>query len=121
MKDDREYWFAFSVCPGIGPKKFSLLLKNFGSAKKAWNADSKDLERRLGQVLTAKLMSFKSQFSIKNYVQLLKRKKVHFLTLIEPEYPKLLAQISRPPFVLYIKGKVDFNFPCFGVVGTRRI
>jgi len=121
MKDDREYWLAFSVCPGIGPKKFELLLKNFGSAEKAWSATSKDLEGIIGQAETAKLNRFKSQFSIKNYVRLLRRNKANFITLTEPEYPKLLAQIHRPPFVLYIKGNTDLNAPCFAVVGTRRI
>ena len=102
-------------------KKFSLLLRNFGSAKKAWSAPEKDLIKIIGEAQTAKLIRFKSQFSIKNYARLLGRKKVRFLTLKDKEYPKLLAQIPNPPFVLYIKGNIDFNSPCFGVVGTRKV
>ncbi|HZQ29911.1 MAG TPA: hypothetical protein VFA93_02440 [Patescibacteria group bacterium] len=42
MENERNYWLAFSVFPGIGPKKFSLLLKTFGTAKKTWNGSEKD-------------------------------------------------------------------------------
>lgn len=38
--DERDYWLAFSSFPGVGPIKFQKLLKEFGSAKKAWNSNS---------------------------------------------------------------------------------
>ncbi len=39
-----------------------------------------------------------------------------------PRYPKLLAQISDPPEILYCRGNLDLlNTPCLGVVGTRKI
>jgi hypothetical protein len=31
---ERDYYLEFSQAPGIGPKKFQLLLKNFKIAKK---------------------------------------------------------------------------------------
>ena len=42
--DERDYYLGFSVFPGIGPVKFSQLIKKFGSAKDAWGAPEKDLE-----------------------------------------------------------------------------
>ncbi len=37
-KDEKLYWLGFSAFPGVGPKRFALLRKYFGSAKKAWQA-----------------------------------------------------------------------------------
>ena len=120
--NERDYCLGFSVANGIGPIKFNLLLSEFKTAEKAWNAKEKDLKKVLGVALTAKFFEFKSNFSLKLYAQELKKRKVSFLTTKDKEYPKLLSQISNPPFVLYIKGNIDFNL-CnpFGIVGTRKI
>lgn len=117
--DERNYWLAFSSFPGVGPIKFQKLLKEFKTAKKAWN--SNQIDKVLGEKLSAELVSFKKKYSVELYAKELKRRKVHFFCLSDKNYPKLLAQIPNPPFVLYIKGRIDFNLPSIGVVGTRKI
>lgn len=42
------------------------------------------------------------------------------ITIEDREYPKLLEEITDPPKVLYVKGELNLDEPCFGVVGTRR-
>ena len=37
----------------------------------------------------------------------------------DKEYPRLLKKIKNPPKVLYLKGKILADEPCFAVVGTR--
>ncbi len=103
--DEREYWVGFSVFPGIGPLKFKALLQRFGTAKDAWSARKGDLQKIIGEVLSNKFDRFRSEFSIKLYLSKLKEKRVSFVLTADKEYPKLLAQIKNPPFVLYIKGE----------------
>ena len=44
----------------------------------------------------------------------------HILTLHDPRYPKLLAQIADPPAVLFVQGDVDaLNDRCLAMVGSR--
>lgn len=117
--DERNYWLAFSSFPGVGPIKFKKLLKELKTAKKAWN--SNQIDKILGQKLTIELTEFKKRYSVELYSRELKKRKVRFLTLNDKEYPKLLAQIPNPPFVLYIRGKIDFDLPSIGIVGTRKI
>ena len=53
MDEERKYWVAFSVFPGIGPVRFRLLFDYFGSAKKAWEAPARTLKAiKLGEKLT---------------------------------------------------------------------
>ncbi len=117
---------GFSVFPGVGSIKFDLLLKHFGSAKAAWSASSADVNRVLGGALAAKFEEFKKKFSIEEYVQKLHKKHVSFITLGDKEYPELLKQTDKPPFVLYLKGTYHYDNTYYhsgtiAVVGTRRI
>ncbi|MBI1982382.1 MAG: DNA-protecting protein DprA [Candidatus Levybacteria bacterium] len=104
---ERFFWLAFSAFPGIGPMKFQKLLGYFGSAKSAWEAKATDLTEILGKSLTAKLENFRRNFSVEKYAAELKKKNASFFIFSDKEYPKLLAQIKNPPFVLYVRGNIN--------------
>lgn len=128
-EEERKYWLGFSAFPGIGPLRFKLLLDYFKSAEKAWKASEKELINiGLGEKLTKKFTAFRSTFSLAKYLEEIKKKEIHVITLKDKEYPELLAQIPDPPFLLYVRGDIgifhDKDRPCQGavaVVGTRRI
>ena len=45
---------------------------------------------------------------------------VRFISIADPRYPPQLREIYRPPFGLYLRGKLpDPELPAVGVVGTR--
>lgn len=126
MDEERQYWVAFSVFPGIGPVRFKLLLEYFGSAKAAWDAPAALLRKiKLGDTRVDAFTDFRKKFSIDEYVSALAREHVTALILTDERYPQRLKQISDPPFVLYIKGrKPDHPINLdrtIGVVGTRKI
>ncbi len=120
---EKKYWLGFSSFPGIGPLRFKLLLSYFGSAKKAWEAEEKDLlSIGLGERLTSKFCEFRKTFSFDQYLDNLSKKDIQVLTLRDKNYPHLLSQISDAPFVLYIRGILDWDLSCtIGVVGTRKV
>lgn len=121
--EERDYWLGFSSASGIGPVKFQILLKTFGSAKKAWSAKHSEIEKVLGEKLAVKFGDFKKNFSLELYSKELKKRKLQFLTLNDKDYPELLKKTGKPPFVLYIKGSKEVlnNSLSIAVVGTRRI
>ncbi len=131
---ERSYWLGFSSFSGIGPKKCEALLNEFGTAEDAWKADFKNLEKVLGKALTPKFADFRDSFSIADYEKQLLRKKVGYLILTDKDYPFLLKQIKKPPFVLYYKGNIEIlkqdvptgrqvqdDYKSIAIVGTRRI
>ncbi len=132
--NERLYWLGFSVFPGVGPKRFRLLLNYFKSAKTAWEASALDLEPILGKVLTGKFNEFRKTFMLEEYYKELQAKKVSFIALVDKDYPELLEEIEDPPFVLYVKGNRKIlpgaypelnrkaqNDRLIAVVGTRKI
>ncbi len=124
---ERDYYLGFSVANGIGPKKFDLLLRNFGSAKAAWEASEEKLSPILKPVLTAKFLKFQKEFDFEKYGEQLKKQKISFIALCDKEYPQLLKKIPNPPIVLYVKGNPDLLHSQIlkkmriAIVGTRHI
>lgn len=126
MNDNElEYWLGFSAFPGIGPLRFKLLIKYFGTAKKAWLASERDLLKiGLGEKLTEHFIKFRQDFSLTEYQQKIDNLKINVITLNDKLYPELLKEIPDAPFLLYIRGNLEILQklePTIGVVGTRRI
>lgn len=121
---ERDYYLAFSLVSGIGPKTFALLLKYFKTAEKAWQSSSKELVKAgLNESLIKKLGQVKGDFNYQDYKEKLKLKKASFLAFCDKDYPKLLKYIENPPIVLYVKGNlfsIDLT-KTIGIVGTRKI
>lgn len=126
MDNDIKYWLAFNTFFLIGPKKFSLLVKYFGSARKAWEATDHEIQEiNLGQKTTGKFLLFRKTFNLQQYLRELQEKKIQVITLNDKDYPKLLKEIAEPPYVLYVKSAIPldrlFRKPCIAIVGTRNI
>lgn len=122
--EEKYYWLAFSAFnQGIGPVRFKLIVDYFGSAENAYKASEKELRAvGLPEKILLSFLSFRQRFDLEKYLKELAKKEVSFLTLKDKEYPELLKQISDPPYVLYIKGKLlpEDNL-AIAVVGTRKI
>ncbi|MCS6956374.1 MAG: DNA-processing protein DprA [Patescibacteria group bacterium] len=124
MKNDFLYYLGFSHFLGIGPIRFSLLKKNFGSAKNAYLAKESELKDILGEKLTEKFISFRNAFDLEKKFDEIKKKDIKILTVDDDGYPSLLKNISDPPICLYIKGNFDFSsldkLFSIAIVGTRK-
>jgi DNA processing protein len=127
VKDkELQSYIGFSLFPGIGPMRFKLLLKYFGTAFDAWNAQTTTLkEIRLPERLITEFDHFRKTENIEEYIQKLISLHVSVLPYTSPKYPKLLKEISDAPFLLYVKGeKTDHPINLtrtVAVVGTRNI
>lgn len=126
MDEETTYWVGFSVFPGIGPVRFKLLLTYFGSAKSAWNAPVSILKKiKLGDKRSEDFDHFRKTFEVGEYLKQLEKLHVSALRIDNPKYPKLLKEISDPPFLLYVKGHksgkpIDLT-RTIAIVGTRKI
>ena len=122
---EREAYVAFSVFPGIGPMRFKLLVDYFGGAKEAWEAKNSELGKiNLGEKLLSKFLHFRNTFDLSFYMKQLALHRVNTLIQTDERYPRLLKEISDPPYLLYIKskpsmGRIDME-RTIAVVGTRK-
>lgn len=117
-----KYYLGFSYFLGIGPVRFKQLINHFGNPKNAYEADSKELIKILGEKLTQKFINFRQEFKADSIYQQLFKKNIQVLTLEDPDYPYRLSQISDPPICLYVIGnkKILNEKNIFAIVGTRK-
>ena len=119
-----KYLLSFSISPGVGPKGFQKLLKEFGLAEKAWDGNSSDFKKvGIGEVNFAKFDSFRKTFDTSEYILKLKKAKVEFIPFGDKLYPENLKKIDAPPIGLFIKGNKNLlsESNLIGVVGARKI
>jgi DNA processing protein len=99
--DESPYALGFSYFDGIGPKKYAHLLKEFGTAKAAWNATNEDHLRVLGKTSGPRFIAFRDTFDFDEKQEELESAGAWFVDVGSSEYPHLLREIPNPPIVLF--------------------
>ncbi|MBI4287802.1 MAG: DNA-protecting protein DprA [Chloroflexi bacterium] len=119
--NDTKYWVGFSLIPGIGRVRFSLLEKHFGDMARAWESPAAELkaaglDSHVAQAVTIR----RPLISLDDEMAKLERLGVRALTWHDDAYPPRLKQIYDLPPVLYVKGAVlSEDEWAVSVVGTR--
>lgn len=112
--NNTEAILRFIHLPGFGPVKIRRLIEQFGSAEKAFRAETEEL---------AKNPSWKGRWksdSWKKDLDWIERNKVALVDYLAPEYPRLLLTIPDPPILLYVLGNVSaLNKSGIAIIGTR--
>ncbi len=120
--EERAYWVAWARVPGIGPARMRLLLRAFGSLKRAWRASAIDL-RAAGlddRTATGATAAF-AKIDPESEWQRLGTAGISVLTWEDAAYPELLRNIASAPALLYLRGEVlPEDDLAVAVVGTRR-
>ena len=119
---DISFWVGFNRVPHIGPAKIQRLREHFGDLAIAWRADAFEIVRAgLDRRALDNLLQARQTLDLAVELDKLARANVRVITLDDPAYPRLLAQIPLPPPVLYVKGElVSEDEWAIAVVGTRR-
>ena len=126
MVEERAYWLAWSQINGIGPILLQRLHQHFNSLAEAWTAQPVDLMRveGLGKQIIETILQERTQLNPEEFIEKHLIKNPCFWTPADPDYPRLLLEISNPPPVLYYRGLVDVKenqgiTPTVAIVGTR--
>lgn len=121
--DDREaaYWAAFANVRHIGPARIARLLSRFQTLSEAWAAPLESLRLVLEPRALSELSSARRVVEPERWLGDLRQRGIRILHAEHPEYPRLLAEASGRPTVLYIRGHLTSDDACsVGIVGTRR-
>ena len=131
---EKEAYISFSAFPLIGPARFSLLKKYFGSAKMAWAAKIGDyIKIGFSQKLASDFEKFRQNFDLKNYQERLNKFNIGYHTIEDKTYPERLKNIDDAPFLIYyLPGKTSaksvqlpnldqLSQVSLAVVGTRKM
>jgi DNA processing protein len=120
-RDELRAWIALQGLPGIGPAQFFFLIGHFGSALEALAAPC-DAAAVL-KVKDAETIGRLRRPDWKIAEQALRWAETSPHAIVPhgtPEYPPLLAEISRPPPLLFVDGSVAaLQAPQLAMVGSR--
>lgn len=96
-----DIYLVFSLAPAIGPIRFQSLLKRFSTAKKAFEAEVKELTEVVGVSTAHKFVQFRETCRPEQLLKSYADKQITVITQLSPLYPRLLLQISDPPMCLF--------------------
>jgi DNA processing protein len=119
--DNRAYVFAFSRVKGIGPVRLRMLQSYFGSLADAWAAEpgalmAAGLDTKSIHALLAARADMQPEAELARY----DHGDIRAITWDDPDYPKLLRQISDPPPAIYVRGTLtEADAWAVSLVGTR--
>lgn len=120
--DELLHWLALKLVPGLGTRRFGLLIEQFGTPQDILRAPPAEIEA--AGISGSVARSIASGCTFDDAVDQHQRMLDYGATLIpitDPRYPPRLREIFDPPVVLFARGRVDLlQSLMLGVVGTRR-
>jgi DNA processing protein len=118
---ETAYWLPISRVPYIGPACIERLLQTFGSLSVAWSAPREELRVALEPRSLSELLAARSRIDPAGELERLAQSGVRAVHPGHPSYPRLLAEISGRPSVLYVRGELTpADERAVAIVGTRR-
>lgn len=113
-------WLKLTQVPGLGNEGLRRLLQSFGSPDAVLDASASSLSQH---VKSAVAKAIKGEFDdalLEVATAWLDDPRNRIITLADAEYPQALLNISDPPLLLYVKGRLDLlNVRSLAVVGSR--
>ncbi len=113
-------WLALSLIQGLGGAGARRLLKELGSPDAIFAASSLSLKALTQPAVAAAINLGIPEDFIAPVFDWLEDSNNHVVTLADGDYPQSLLNISDPPLLLYVKGRLDLlNQPSLAIVGSR--
>ena len=113
-------WLALSLARGLGGEGARRLLKEFGSPEAVFAASAGSLKAIIKVDIAAEIGKGIAEDAIAPALNWLEDSNNHIITLADSDYPQALLNITDPPLLLYVKGRLNLlNQPALAVVGSR--
>ncbi|MBI4243332.1 MAG: DNA-protecting protein DprA [Planctomycetes bacterium] len=118
--DIKYHLIAANLTGKIGLKTLQRLETKLGSLDALTKIDPATLARLglVNEAVSRQLAHVYKTESFTSEIVLAQKNNIKILTILEPDYPEGLRNLSSPPLVLYIRGNLSFQRSC-GIVGAR--
>ncbi len=121
-RDDKFYWLALKLIPGVGARTFLRLINRFGNPEEVLRANRdalasiKGISRKTVRNIVNKNFEKDPEKELKE----IEKRGIKIVCFNDPDYPKNLATIHDPPPVLFVKGDLSVkDVISVAVVGSR--
>ena len=119
---DALYTIALTQVTGIGPIQAKVLIEQFGTAAKVFEAPLRTLAaiEGFGLIKATAIKKFSDFKTIEAEINFCETYYIRILSLTSADYPKRLLNCFDAPTVLYYRGTADLNASrVISIVGTR--
>jgi DNA processing protein len=116
-----NYHALLAHFPKITYNRFKKIISYFSNLEELWNAEITQLKQAgIEESIADEFIGWKNNLSIDKILATLEMEKITTVSIGQPEYPELLAQINDPPHTLFIRGTLPKpELPLLSIVGTR--
>lgn len=119
LKEKQPYAYWLGNIPGIGSKTILHLLDEFSYPDEIYQASESSLQKLLKPSQLKNLLSSR-ECDIHSKYQLFNQKKIGFLPIYHPAYPKRFRNIPDPPYCIYYRGTIPSqSMPLIAIIGAR--
>ncbi|OGH64111.1 MAG: DNA protecting protein DprA [Candidatus Magasanikbacteria bacterium RIFCSPHIGHO2_01_FULL_41_23] len=109
------FWLHISV------PRYKTIIALFGSLDNFWQTQKSDLQKlKWPKETLDKFIVWRDSLDEQKCENDLKKANARIITIVDPDYPPLLAAIFDPPYTLFVQGQLKNNQPLLAVVGTRQ-
>lgn len=129
-QDPLFYAIALQRLPGVGPRLYQLIERQFQNPQGFFQASAHELDLAQIPAVIRQLLSewrcnpeqhWLSRQTRSDMTWLREHPDVHVLLRDHPDYPPLLKEISNPPPLLYVRGQSSvLTTPQLAMVGARK-
>ncbi|TAN33603.1 DNA-protecting protein DprA [Patescibacteria group bacterium] len=116
-----NYRAALAHFPKITYGRYKKILDLFSDLKNLWQAEMEELTQAgLEENIAHEFLLWRESNPAGSILERMKKEKIKTVSLGDPAYPALLAEINDPPMTLFYRGVLEAdNGPAVAVVGTR--
>jgi DNA processing protein len=120
VDDSLKAWLTLSLIHGLGGEGARHLLREFKSPEAVLSASNKSLCAVVKPEIATIIGKGVTDELLNPALVWLGEDNNHIVTLGDADYPRALLNISDPPLLLYVKGRLDLlNIPALAIVGSR--
>ena len=113
-------WLTLSLIRGLGGEGARLLLRELGSPEAVLDAPANVLKSFVKAEVVSAIGKGVADAELADTLIWLGEDQNHLVTLGDSDYPQSLLNISDPPLLLYVKGRLDLlNARAIAIVGSR--
>ena len=113
-------WLTLSQIPGLGNEGLYKLLQAFGSPSAILSAPTSALKEFVKPAVVHSITQVPDKNKLSLISEWLDDGNNHILTLGDANFPQALLNIPDPPFLLYVKGRLELlNNSAIALVGSR--
>lgn len=122
LLNKHKLWLTLGKNPAFTAKFFNEIYALNRPIEDIFYAEERELKKlKLSQKCIQELIKARKAYDPEKVIKELAERSIQPLFIFDSAYPSRLREIADPPFLLYVRGEVNWEQMMVGVVGSRNM